>query len=62
MHIFGNTLDSDDIKNISTLLRQIPKNIPGVVIKNISYFITEQELLISHSSGTIFIFDISSHL
>ena len=57
--LFGNTLNTQNLKQIDTLIKEIKKNILGFDFDHIKYYITEKELLLGHSSGSIFIFDLN---
>ena len=57
---FWSTLNTNDLSNLSSLISHGKKNILGFDFKNIKYFIVEKELLLMHSSGSIFIFDLSN--
>jgi hypothetical protein len=57
--IFSKTLNTNDLKSLDALIKHGKKNILGFNFKRMKYFIKEKELLLMHSSGTIFLFDLS---
>lgn len=60
--IFWNTLNTDILKNLDILITEGKKNILGFDFQNIKYYITEKELIVMHTSGGFFLFDLSSNI
>lgn len=60
--LFWDTLNTQDIKNISLLMKEITRNILGFQIRSVKYFVTEKELMIQNQIGNIFIFDLDNDI
>ncbi len=57
--LFQKTLNPSNLKNIDFLFKDLNRNILGFSPQSIEYFITEKEVLITNSIGTIFLFDLT---
>lgn len=60
--LFSKSLPVKEIRNISLIMSELQRNIPGINIEKSKYYITEKELILSSQNGNLFVFDISGNL
>ncbi len=59
---FWKNLNVQDIKKIELLLQELQKNILGISIISIQYFVSEKELILANEDQTLFIFDLGTDI
>lgn len=57
--MFWDSLNTQDLKNLNTLIQEWKKNLLGFDFNSLRYYATEKEVLLMHNSESIFIFNLA---